>query len=201
MKKLESTFINMVLALLGVALLSSTGLGFIYKITKEPIEQAKLKAKTEALKVVLPKFDNNPIDESFMVASDLDSLPFYPARKGEQFTGVAVETYTDKAFSGKFKIMVGFLPDGSINDVSVLEHLETPGLGDKILKEKSLNKNTGLSWSSQFIGKDPATFKLAVTKDDGDVDAITAATISSRAYCDAITRAYNSFMAIRSEIK
>ena len=82
--------------------------------------------------------------------------------------------------------MVGLLPDGSINNISVLEHKETPGLGDKMQKSKS-------TWSDQFNGKNPANYKLKVTKDGGDVDAITAATISSRAYCDAVQRAYDTF--------
>lgn len=192
MKKLESTFINMVLALFGVTLVSSSALGFIYQITKDPIAQAQRNAKIAAIKVVLPEFDNNPIAESYKVPSDLDSLVFYPAKKNNTLAGVAVETYTNKAFSSTFKIMIGFLPDGTIHDISVLEHQETPGLGDKIRKDKSLDKETGLSWSSQFIGKHPETFNLAVQKDGGDVDAITAATISSRAFCDAVARAYNS---------
>lgn len=76
--------------------------------------------------------------------------------------------------------------DGSIHDVVHLEHKETPGLGDKIEKSKS-------NWSNQFRGKNSANFPLKVKKDGGDVDAITASTISSRAYCDAINRAYKVF--------
>ena len=82
--------------------------------------------------------------------------------------------------------MVGFNPEGTIIDVVHLQHAETPGLGDKIEKAKS-------NWSDQFIGLDPQSADLRVTKDNGDIDAITAATITSRAYCDAIQRAYNTF--------
>lgn len=71
--------------------------------------------------------------------------------------------------------MVGFLPDGTIHRVETLSHNETPGLGDKIDRSKS-------DFSVQFEGKNPRTFRLAVRKDGGDVDAITASTISSRAY-------------------
>ena len=83
--------------------------------------------------------------------------------------------------------MVGLLPDGTINDISVLEHKETPGLGDKMDKEKS-------DFSLQFQGKDPKNFAINVRQDGGDVDAITASTVSSRAFCDAVIRAYNAFM-------
>ncbi len=83
--------------------------------------------------------------------------------------------------------MAGFLPDGSIYDISVLEHKETPGLGDKMQASKS-------DWAQQFKGKNPANFSLKVKKDGGDVDAITAATISSRAYVDAVQRAYETYL-------
>jgi electron transport complex protein RnfG len=82
--------------------------------------------------------------------------------------------------------MVGFKPDGTIHNISVLDHAETPGLGSKIEKSSS-------SWSEQFNGKNPTDFQLQVRKDGGDVDAITAATISSRAYCDAVQKAYKAF--------
>ena len=79
--------------------------------------------------------------------------------------------------------MVGFNKDGSIYNYSVLEHKETPGLGSKMdiwfTKEGK----------GSIIGKIPGTTGLKVTKDGGDVDAITAATISSRAFLDAVNRA------------
>jgi electron transport complex protein RnfG len=99
--------------------------------------------------------------------------------------GTAVETFTSQGFSGDFKLMVGFTPDGTIIDVAVISHAETPGLGDKMEQDKS-------DFSEQFEGKDPDTFELSVRKDGGDVDAITAATITSRAYCDAVQRAYDA---------
>ena len=163
-------------------------------MTKDPIDKAMEDAKKRAIEKVVPAFDNNPLADSYKIPSDLDSLMVYPAMKGDSAIGYAIETYTKKAFNGKFKIMVGFLPDGTIKDISVLEASETPGLGDKIKKEKSFDKKTGKSWSSQFMDKNPATFKLIVKKDGGDVDAITAATISSRAFCDAVSRGYNALI-------
>ena len=67
-------------------------------------------------------------------------------------------------------------------------------------KGKSLDKATGLSWSSQFKGKDPRYFQLKVKQDNGGVDAITAATISSRAYCDAVRRAYDGLLVVTGEL-
>ena len=112
-------------------------------------------------------------------------MTIYEARKEGAPVGKAVRTYTDKGFSGRFWIMVGFKDGGVITGTSVLEHKETPGLGDKMETGKS-------EWPQQFVGKDPANFELRVKKDGGDVDAITAATITSRAFCDAAERAYET---------
>jgi len=200
MEKKESTFLNMVLTLFLVTLAASTALGFIYQLTKGPINEAKALKKTNAIREVVPGFDNRPGDELMKLETGGDTLYFYIARQNDEIRGIAVETFTNQGFSGKFRIMVGFTPDGNIYDITVLEHQETPGLGDKIEKKKSLNKTTGLSWSSQFREKYPGEFTLAVRQDGGDVDAITASTITSRAFCDAVQRAYDGFTRIRSEL-
>ncbi|MFO7844825.1 MAG: RnfABCDGE type electron transport complex subunit G [Bacteroidales bacterium] len=187
MAKKESTFINMVLTLFMVTLVASAALGYIYEITKGPIAASKLAKQNNAIKQVVPDFDNKPGEESYKMGVDGDTLEFFPAKQNGELVGTAVSTFTNKGFSGNFKIMVGFLPDGTIHNISVLEHKETPGLGDKMQKNKS-------EWSVQFNGKNPADFELKVTKDGGDVDAITASTITSRAFCDAVERAYNAYM-------
>lgn len=192
MAKKESTLANMVLTLFLVTLGASTVLGFVYEFTKGPIAAAKLAKKNAAINVVVPEFTNNPGSEYYKVLSTdgRDSLVFYPAMKDSVMVGVAVETLTKKGFTGKIKLMVGFLPNGTINDIAVLEHKETPGLGDKMQRNKS-------DFYVQFQGKNPTDFKLSVIKDGGDVDAITASTISSRAYCDAVERAYKTYMSVK----
>ncbi len=187
--KTESTLKNMVLVLLLVALVSATSLGYIYELTKKPIEEAKLTKKLNAIELVVPKFSNNPDAQMYKVASDIagDSLEFYPAYNNDKLVGTAVKTFSDKGFTKRIYVMIGFLPDGTINNTQVLEHAETPGLGDKMTKKKS-------DWSNQFNNKNPKDFKLKVTKDGGSVDAITAATISSRAFTDAVDRAYKAYM-------
>lgn len=185
--KMKSTLLTMSLTLLIITGVASALLAYVYTITKDPIAKANKKKKVEALSMVMPEFSNSPIDESFMIASDKDSLTCYIGKKGDEIVGIAIESYTDKAFGGSFQVMVGFTPEGTIYNTMILEHHETPGLGDKTEKEKS-------DWSNQFNDKNPSNFNLTVTKDGGDVVAITAATISSRAYCDAVDRAYNSYM-------
>jgi electron transport complex protein RnfG len=192
MAKKESTFLNMVSTLLVVTLVSAGLLGSIYAVTKEPIRLAELKKKNEAIQVVVPGFDNEPSQEVKKLFMDGDTLSFYTARKGDEVLGTAVETFTNKGFSGEFKLMVGFRPDGTIIDIAVIKHAETPGLGEKMVKGKS-------DFSVQFMGKNPAQFKLAVKKDRGDVDAITASTITSRAYCDAVQRAYDGFEQLQNQ--
>ncbi len=188
MAKKESTLINMLIALFVITFVSSTSLGLVYQVTKEPIAAAKLAKKIEAIQNVVPEFNNQPNAEEYKVATENgDSLTLYPAKKDGELVGTAVESSTNLGFSGEIKLMVGFLPDGTIKDVAVLEHKETPGLGDKMERKKS-------DWSIQFQGKNPASFKIAVKNDGGEVDAITASTISSRAFCDAVERAYIIYM-------
>lgn len=187
MAKRESTIGNMLLALTVITFVASSALGAVYSITKEPIAAAMLAKKNNAIMEVIPEFNNLPSDEMYKIAVDGDTLYFYPGKMDGELVGTAVETFTKAGFSGEIRIMVGLLPDGTINDVTVLKHEETPGLGDKMEKKKS-------DWSNQFKGKNPARFNVAVTKDGGEIDAITASTISSRAFCEAVTRAYQNYM-------
>jgi electron transport complex protein RnfG len=181
--KTESTFRNMVLSLTLISLGAAACLGFVYEITKKPIEISNLNKKLEAIREVVPDFTNNPDAEMFRLSSgEGDSLDIYPALKDGKLAGYAVSTYTKKGFSGYFSLMAGFRPDGTIYRITVLEHKETPGLGSKM---------NDPAFKDQFTDKNPSTFALKVKKDGGDVDAITAATISSRAFCDAVQRAYN----------
>jgi electron transport complex protein RnfG len=186
MAKRESSFMNMFVTLLLVTLASSATLGFIYEITKKPIDDALMFKKTLAVQIVLPSFDNDPFEDLVRVPVGKDTLNVYPGRMNGETTGVAVET-SSPGYGGDIRLLVGFLPDGTIREVAVIEHKETAGLGDKILKSKS-------DFPVQFEGKNPENFRLAVTKDgNGDVDAITASTISSRAYCHALQKAYDAF--------
>ena len=190
MAKTESTFINMTATLVVVTLVAAGLMGTVFALTKEPIRLAELAKKNEAIAVVVPGFDNEPSQEVQRVFLDGDSLFLYTARKGDDLLGTAVETFTNKGFSGNFKLMVGFDTTGSIIDIAVISHSETPGLGNKMEQDKS-------DFHVQFMGKDPANFNLAVKKDRGDVDAITASTITSRAYCDAVQRAYQAFQQLQ----
>lgn len=191
--KRESNFFNMLITLLVISLVSAVSLGSVYNLTKEPIEMAKQKKQEDAIKQVLPAFDR-VVTFNVKSAFGDDSLQFNAAYQAEALVGLAVKTYSKNGFGGQINLMAGLLPDGTINNVSVLDHKETPGLGDKMQKTKS-------DWSDQFNGKNPAEYRLLVKKDGGDVDAITAATISSRAYVDALQHAYDTYMQNKEGLK
>jgi electron transport complex protein RnfG len=184
MAKTESTFKNMILSLTLISLGASACLGYVYQMTKAPIELSVLNKKLAAIKQVVPEFNNNPNDEMYKLPTgEGDSLDIYPAKKDNTIVGYAINTNTKKGFSGNISLMAGFKPDGTIINITVLEQKETPGLGNKMAEPPFKN---------QFNDKNPAQYKLKVKKDGGPVDAITAATISSRAFCDAVQRAYNA---------
>lgn len=188
MAKKESTFLNMTLTLLVITAVAAAALGFVYKYTKDPIDKAAADKLKAAINVVVPGADNGSVTEKIVPASDgSGDLIFYSVTVDNQLIGTAVKTYSNNGFSGLITVMVGFDASGNIIDSNILEHKETPGLGDKTSKSVS-------TWNEQFKGKNPAEFILKVKKDGGQVDAITAATISSRAYCDALQRAFDTFI-------
>ncbi len=184
MAKLPSSLKNMILSLSIISFGMSAALGFVYMVTKGPIEIAQNKKVVDAISAVVPEFDNNPYNEKYTV-DGFDKLEFYPATKGGTMVGTAIKTYTTKGYSGYFWLMVGLLPDGSVHNISVLEQKETPGLGSKMTEPK---------FKEQFNGKNPGSYKMTVKKDGGAVDAITASTITSRAFCDALQKAYDAYM-------
>ena len=188
----ESTFSNMVITLFVVCLVASAGVGGIYALTKDLIDAAKIAKVNSAISGVVPDFDNDPSAEKFEVTTDGKTSMVYPAKKDGEIVGYAIEAATSKGFGGAIVLMVGFEPDGTIYNTAVISHTETPGLGDKIDVKKS-------DFSVQFNGKNPETFHLSVKKDGGDVDAITASTISSRAFCDAVETAYKTFKDIQQK--
>ncbi len=191
-KKLESTLLNMVLVLTLVTVISAGSLGMVYQKTKDKIAAAKEAKKLKAIQeVVLAGYNNSPAKEMYTLKTKEGSeLEAYPAKVDGRLTSVAIKSYTKIAFSGEFWLMVGFKADGAINKVSVIEQKETPGLGTKIDSKK---------FAGQFIGKNPGENNLKVKKDGGIIDSITAATISSRAYSDAINRAYKAFKNSQAE--
>lgn len=194
MKKLSSSFKNMLISLTLISMVAGFSLAYMNDLTMGPISEARKAKKINAIKAVLPKVDNDPYIEKISTAlpGKKDSFDIYPGKDKSVLNSVAIGTYTDKGYNRIIKLMVGFDFEGKIKDIAVLEQKETPGLGTKITTEKFL---------SQYRGKNPATWKLMVKKDGGQTDAITGATISSRAFNDAVQNAYNVFNKEKNNLK
>lgn len=183
---------RLVIVLTCISLLAALALTGVYALTKGPIEQGQREKKEKALQAVLPDYEGT-VRDTVIVDADNEEIPVHLAiGKNGELCGAGIETYTKKAFAGRFDLMVGFDAEGTIVNTEVIKAGETPGLGDKINKDKS-------DFALQFNHQNPESFQLVVKKDGGDVDAITAATISSRAYCDAVQRAYDIFMKIKED--
>ena len=137
---MKSTLFNMVMVLFVITLLASAGVGAVHMITEEPIAEARVKATREALKQVLPEFD-----ETEDTALTVENLPVtvHTASEGGRVVGYAVESMTKNGFSGVIRLMVGFAPDGQILNIRVLEQAETPGLGTKMVDAESGPNETG----------------------------------------------------------
>ncbi|MFR9649672.1 MAG: RnfABCDGE type electron transport complex subunit G [Rikenellaceae bacterium] len=186
---MESTLKNMVIVLFAITLIASTAVGGVYTVTKAPIAAAKAAATRAALEQVLPSFDST--QESVVNVDGLD-VKVHEAKKGEDFVGYAVESLTKMGYSGEFNVMVGISPEGEVINVDILSHKETPGLGSKMT-------NKGNSLISSIKGQNLNSFALTLKKDGGKVDALTAATITSRAYLDAVDRAFRAVKQLEGE--
>ena len=176
----------MALALTGFSVVAGGLLGWVNDITTEPIAQANAKTLSDAIAVVVPEFDNNPAEAPEEVDLDGGIYKVYKATKGGEFVGAAVES-SSMGFGGEIKVLVGFDTEGNIKDYSLLAHAETPGLGSK-----------AADWfkkgaKGDITGKNPGQAPLTVSKDGGEIDAITASTITSRAFLRAINNAYAAY--------
>ena len=192
MTKLESTLTNMVLALTGVAVIMGGILAYVNHLTEGPINAQKAKALADGIKTVMC-VDNLTVNQTDTVQTkgpkgkDVTFIIYQTKDAHGKDLGAAVETIAN-GFGGELKLLVGFAPDGKILGYTLLEHAETPGLGAKA--DKWFQKGE----KGDIIGKTPEE-PLTVSKDGGQVDAITASTITSRAFLLAVNSAYNAYKA------
>jgi electron transport complex protein RnfG len=193
MKKLESTLTNMVLVLTGVAVIMGGILAFVNHLTEGPINEQKAKALADGIKTVMC-VDNLTVNRTDTVQTkgpkgkDVTYIIYNANDAQGKALGAAVETIAN-GFGGELKLLVGFDPEGKILGYTLLEHAETPGLGAKA--DKWFQKGE----KGDIIGMSPAD-PLTVSKDGGQVDAITASTITSRAFLYAVNSAYDAYKAI-----
>jgi electron transport complex protein RnfG len=182
----ESSFKNMVITLSVICFICSALLGVVYSVTKAPIEAAELAKINNAIKAVVPECNNNPSEEMMKVEGSV----VYPAKMDGTIVGYAIKVNTS-GFGGPIQIMVGFKADGTIYNTAVISHSETPGLGAKISDE--------IPTRTQIVGKNPAFSNLNVTKDGGEIDAITASTVTSRAFLKGVDTAHKVFVELQKQ--
>lgn len=191
MAKLESSLKNMVMSLAIISFGASAILGGVYVLTKKPIEDAAELKKTNAIKEVLPENANMKIGDPVEISIDSYSEKFtvYPAFENDKLVAVAVETFDNNGYGGQIKSMVGFDAEGKIVNYAILSMSETPGLGEKATSWFKTERN-----KQDIRGKKPSEESFKVSKDGGEIDAITASTITSRAFIASVKTAYNVFM-------
>ena len=196
MKKLESSLTNMVLVLTLVAVIMGGVLAYVNHLTEGPIQQQKDKALADGIKAVMVCDDlqvtkTDEIRQNDAKGKEMLFTIYQVQDANGQNLGAAVES-TTMGFGGDLKVLVGFNPEGQILGYTLLEHAETPGLGAKA--DKWFQKGE----KGDIIGKDPKE-PLTVSKDGGQVDAITASTITSRAFLLAVNNAYKAYKATPAE--
>lgn len=173
----------MTIVMLCITFVCSAAVGGVYLLTKERIELAKNEKFQKALSLVLPAFDS--VEEHSVDVGD-EKITINVASVAGTPVGYAVSSSAG-GFGGTIEMVVGFNAEGTITGINVLKHSETPGLG-------SLIANEGNLLARQFVDKSPSTMTLKVTKDGGEIDALTGATITSRAYINGIEKALNAYL-------
>ena len=179
MKKLESSLLNMAVVLTVISVIAGGLLAYVNGVTEGPIQEIKAKALADGIKAVLQA------DEA--TVQQVDTIDGGVAIVYKTDKGTAVQAVNNNAFGGSIKVLVGFDAEGNILGYNVLEHAETPGLGAKA--GEWFQKGA----KGDIIGKHPAKNNLTVSKDGGEVDAITASTITSRAFLGAVNSAYRAY--------
>jgi len=179
---------QMVVALLLVAVISTVALGLVSMFTKEPIAHAERQALMQALMQVLPKHNNDPIQDTrtLNLAHQATPITFYYARNAaHKIQAIAWEVVAPDGYSGSIHILMAVRPDGSIHAIRITAHKETPGLGDGIVKNQS--------WLDSFSNASLSNRRWHVKKDGGDFDQFTGATITPRAVVKAVKAGLEMF--------
>lgn len=180
MKKLESSLMNMVIVLTLISVIAGGTLAYINKVTQEPIAAINAKNLQDGIKKVIIGTTDGELNVEH--PDTVDTYIIYKTDKG-----TAVKSTTN-GFGGALEVLVGFDSKGSIMGYTILSTVETPGLG---VKADSWFQKDG---KGNIIGRNPGEKTLSVKQDGGDVDAITASTITSRAFLNAVNNAYNAYM-------
>lgn len=182
----KSSFLRIFVVLTTFCVLSGALLAWVHSFTAEAVERAALEQRAQAVSIVLPSHTNDPLADacSIALAGTDRELEVYPAFSGTEFVGAAVESYSLDGFSGEIVVMYGFDAHGRVVGYEVVSQAETPGLGARMQQWFRMDRG-----NRSVIGLDPCDPASRLTADGGSIDGITAATITSRAFVDAMARA------------
>ncbi|MBN2301782.1 MAG: RnfABCDGE type electron transport complex subunit G [Lentisphaerae bacterium] len=179
--------LKLIAALTIISTVSGGLLAMVNSKTREPIRRAVETEKSAAIRNVLPVCDNDPNTDSIIVEHGGKQWTFYIGRNAGTFVGAAFEATSPEGYGGDVNIMAGVSDKGTVQAIEILPpKKETPGLGAKI---------SGNEFRSQFADKNIRGTSWKVAKDGGDIQEITAATISSRAVVKALEAGLNAFVA------
>ena len=175
MKKLKSSLINMVVVLTLITIVAGAALAYVNYATSAQIEKIKAENLAKGIKQVM----GVDLNADFQYTTEeVGEFTFY-----QSDLGTAIQSTTN-GFGGALKVLVGFDNEGTVLGYTILEHSETPGLGAKASEWFQKGQK------GDITGKNPGTTNFTVSKDGGDIDAITASTITSRAFLLAVQNAY-----------
>ena len=183
---MQSNLKNMAIVLSTVFLVCSAILGGVYALTAAPIADTNAKLLKDSIGAVLP--EGGELSGALSLEVGGQPSEYYTLTIDGEVAAYAVKS-TVGGFGGPLVLMVGITSDGIVYNTSVLSHTETPGLGAKCTTDEK--------FISQWRGFNPSEKVLKVKKDNGDVDAITASTITSRAYTLAVENAINAINTIK----
>lgn len=187
---------RLVIALTSVCIMAAAALAVVDKATKEKRDNQDRLAKLEAINAVLPEYDNEPDKET----KELEGVTFYLGKKDNKIVGIAFAQVSPKGYSGDIEVMLGVNPKGELYGIDVVRHMETPGLGSKIDSPETGNK-----FKNQFFARERSAplqiaSKISPKKDGGEIQAISGATISPRAVCEAVRNGLELFEKVKKNV-
>ena len=190
MAKKEDSVLKMVVVLMVTCIFSGVALAYTYNLTKDKIAQTEKEAGLSAVKKVLPVYDGIPQEKIINIDGVEKSI--YIGKKDGKIVGFAIPSGAI-GYGGMVNILVGIDTNGKVTGMELLAHQETPGLGSKAGEAK---------FKDQFKGKflKSVSEVFSVRKDGGDIEAITAATITSRAVTNGVTEALRIYLKNKEQL-
>jgi Na+-translocating ferredoxin:NAD+ oxidoreductase subunit G len=184
-------YVGLILVLTGICLAAALALAVVHHLTRDRIAQVATQKKMAAIAKVLPDTGHAPERVVIVDPASGTSNVFHVARQGDAFAGAAIEASSPNGYGGAISIMVGINMRREIQAIAILDQKETPGLGAKIATAE---------FKGRYAGLPIDTTVWKVKKDGGALDAITAATISSRAVTEAVADAVARFKAVQDQL-